>query len=351
MPHPAPPLVLLSAGSVFAVLFGLTALAAPPPPAGPPPADTSQARRINALLARTVNLGNALEAPTEGLWGVTLEERFFEDVADAGFTAVRLPVKWTAHHGPAPDYRIDPAFFARVDWALDQALSRRLAVVLNVHHFDEIHEDPSTANVARLTALWRQIAARHRDRPDAVVFELLNEPSGELTTARWNGIIPGLLAAVRETNPDRTVMVGPGRWNQIPELKNLRLPPDPNLIVTVHTYEPFEFTHQGAEWVGDDAPPPGRTFPAGDDERTIAAMLDVAADWSKARNRPLFVGEFGAYNKADLDSRVRWTAFMRDQFERRGFSWGYWELAAGFGLYDPATHRWREPLKNALLGG
>ena len=80
------------------------------------------------------------------------------------------------------------------------------------------------------------------------MFEILNEPSLKLTTARWSDEVPTLLAAVRETNPTRAVLVGPGNWNQIQELPDLKLPPDPDLILTVHTYEPFEFTHQGATW-------------------------------------------------------------------------------------------------------
>ena len=50
-------------------------------------------------------------------------------------------------------------------------------------------------------------------------------------------------------------MIGPGQWNSISGLKSLQLPEDDqNLIITVHYYLPFEFTHQGAEWVnGSDA--------------------------------------------------------------------------------------------------
>jgi endoglucanase len=69
-----------------------------------------------------------------------------------------------------------------------------------------------------------------------------------------------------------------------------------------------------------------------------------------ATHYPIFLGEFGAYSKADMPSRVTFTRLMRDQAEARGFSWSYWELAAGFGAYDPVAHAWRAPLKDALLG-
>ncbi|HBI42357.1 MAG TPA: endoglucanase, partial [Planctomycetales bacterium] len=75
-----------------------------------------------------------------------------------------------------------------------------------------------------------------------------NEPHNKLTEAKWNEVIPPVLAEVRKTNPTRPVIVGPAMWNGIGSLRKLKLPDDPNLIVTVHYYSPFEFTHQGAEF-------------------------------------------------------------------------------------------------------
>jgi endoglucanase len=77
--------------------------------------------------------------------------------------------------------------------------------------------------------------------------------------------------------------------------------------------------------------------------------LEKAAAWAKAHARPLFLGEFGAYQAADMDSRARWTRFVTREAERLGFSWAYWEFCAGFGAYDPQADVWREALKAALL--
>jgi endoglucanase len=76
----------------------------------------------------------------------------------------------------------------------------------------------------------------------------------------------------------------------------------------------------------------------------------MAKAWSDARRYPIFLGEFGAYSKADMTSRVNFTRLVRDQAEARSISWSYWELAHGFGIYDPVAHLWRTPLKDALLG-
>jgi endoglucanase len=51
-----------------------------------------------------------------------------------------------------------------------------------------------------------------------------------------------------------------------------------------------------------------------------------------------------------MASRVTFTRLVRDQAEARGIPWTYWELASGFGVYDPVAHEWRVPLLDALLG-
>ena len=84
-------------------------------------ADQKDAFYYNRVLGRGINLGNALEAPIEGAWGVTLRPEYFQIIKDAGFNAVRIPIRWSAHAETSPLYAIDAAFFDRVDWAIDQA--------------------------------------------------------------------------------------------------------------------------------------------------------------------------------------------------------------------------------------
>src|SRR5437588_6851367 len=91
---------------------------------------------INKKLGRGINLGNALDAPREGAWGVTLKAEYFKAIKEAGFDTVRLPVKWSAHAEGKPPYTIDPKFAERVDWAMDQALANKLNIIVNVHHYD-----------------------------------------------------------------------------------------------------------------------------------------------------------------------------------------------------------------------
>jgi endoglucanase len=312
--------------------------------------EKKDAAHYNRLLGRGVNFGNALESPREGEWGLTLKADYFEAVKKAGFNSVRVPIRWSAHAGDKAPFAIDAEFVKRIDWVIEQALSRELVVIVNVHHFDELYHDPDK-HEAKFLALWKQIAERYRDKPDRVYFELLNEPMDKLNEDRWNVLIPKALDVVRASNPKRTVIVGPAEWNGLKALDKLRLPEkDRNLIVTFHYYSPFHFTHQGAEWVKDSNKWKGTTWTGTTKEmEELAKDFDKAAAWAKKNERPLILGEFGAYQAADMDSRARWTRAVARGAEKRGFSWAYWEFGAGFGAYDPAAKAWREPLLKALI--
>jgi endoglucanase len=334
-------------------LAGIPTLAAGllllPGPARPAAAD-EDAFHYNRLLGRGINLGNTLDAPREGAWGLTIKPEYLRLIKRAGFDSVRIPVRWSAHAQDRPPFTIDPAFFRRVDEVVGQALAQDLTVVLNVHHYDEIFQEPAR-HLPRLEALWKQIARRYRGRPERLSFELLNEPHGALTPERWQRMVPQLLAAVRESNPRRVVIIGPGNWNNVYALDQLSLAEaDRLLVATVHYYNPMEFTHQGAPWVKGSGKWKGTTWTGTPKEVAVLRRdLGRAAAWGKKHRRPLYLGEFGAYAGADMDSRARWTRAVAREAERLGMSWAYWEFGSGFGAYDPAAGRWRRPLLDALL--
>lgn len=334
-----------------------TALPEPTPTPMPPtntPAPTLEpavdAFTMNRQLARTVNLGNALEAPSEGEWGMTLQAEYFQLIKQAGFTAVRVPIRWSAHAEANAPYTIDPAFFERVDWVIAQARQNDLTVLINMHHYEEMATDPRNHQV-RFIALWKQIAERYQSQPQAVLFELMNEPNGQLNASLWNKILAETLPVVRASNPIRNLVLGPAEWNNLRALKELKLPADDaHLIVTFHYYDPFQFTHQGAEWVQGADAWLGTTWSATSAQKqSVTFDLDRVAEWSQANNRPIFMGEFGAYSKADLESRQIWTDFVAREAEKRGFSWSYWEFGAGFGVYNREAQTWNEELLRALI--
>ncbi len=329
--------------------------------AAPPRQDCHAVSRETCAMAhslgRGVNLGNMLEAPREGDWGVRAEPRFIA-MAARHFQTVRLPVRWTNHAAPTADARIDETFARRVDGVVDALLARGVRVILNVHHYTqltggalhprEFAVDPAVLE-ERLENLWRQIARRYRHRPPQLLFELLNEPHGDLEGERWNRLAARLLAIVRASNPRRVVLIGPGDWNHPRALPRLSLPRDPFLIVAIHSYDPFEFTHQGVTWRPQPLPTGVRCCDEVQRKQVVQA-LDEAVRWNRASGVPVHLGEFGAYRAGDLPSRAAYARLVRDEAERRGIGWTWWEWGSDFsGVYDPARSAWVEPLRAALL--
>jgi len=292
-----------------------------------------------------------LEAPEEGEWGLFVREEYFDLIKEAGFDFVRLPVRWNTHAEQEWPYTVDPAFVARVDEVVKWALERDLTIILDFHHYEEMMTDP-WSNKDRFLGIWKQIAGHYKDYPSSVLFELLNEPNDQLNASLWNQYLLEALAVVRESNPLRDVVIGPASWNAYDWVSTLDLSNDEHLIVTFHYYLPFQFTHQGAEWAGQEAQAwLGTTWDATAAEKAeIRAHFDSVAAWAQRHNNVRFLlGEFGAYSKADMPSRARWTEFVSREAERHGFAWAYWEFAAGFGIFNPDARVLREELLKALI--
>jgi endoglucanase len=314
-------------------------------------------QRVRAL-GRGINFGNIFDAPTEGGWGLRADDELIDLVGRGGFTnSVRLPVRWSNHASADATARVDPAFFDRVEKTVDRLLARGASVLLNIHHYrqfdgdpldpGETAVDPAVVDV-RFLALWQQIAERFANRSPALMFEIYNEPHGRLEPL-WNDLLSRALRVIRQRNPERVVVVGPTEWNSANALPRLVLPPDRHVALTVHHYEPFNFTHQGAEWVSP-MKPLGTDCCNAAQQALMLRLLDLAAADAQRRQRPMLVGEFGAYSKAPLASRVAYLRLMRSAMEARQMPWMYWELASGFGVYDPMAKAMRRELYEALYG-
>ena len=107
-----------------------------------PAADAPRSLPVGAC----INMGNQLEAQKETAnGGVAIEAADFQRIRAAGFTTVRIPVRWSNKAGDGPDYTIDPKWMARVTEVVDQALAADLNVILNDHHFNALDADPAAS--------------------------------------------------------------------------------------------------------------------------------------------------------------------------------------------------------------
>jgi len=330
---------------------------------------------------RGLNLGNALDAPSEGEWGVTLTEQHFEGVATAGLDHVRLPVRFSAHAAHQRPFTLEPSFLQRVDWAIERATVRRLSVVVDLHHYNELMDDPK-AHMERFVAIWRQIAERYKDRPPTVAFELVNEPCKNLTPVLLNELVKQTIPVVRESNPTRLIIVDSYSWAASEYLNKLELPEDARIVASFHMYQPILFTHQGADWMGPEyqtegvvfpGPPPQPLQPAAGAQSlewvrnwfrdynslpaatnpsgpgAIARQFEFASKYVATTGKRVYLGEFAAIDKADPTSRENFLRITRTEAERRGFGWAYWDDGGRNRALDVKTGSWVPEVERALF--
>jgi endoglucanase len=277
------------------------------------------------------------------------EERYFKLIHDAGFQTVRINLNVLQRLNAKNGYRLSDAWLETLDWAVQNALANHLMVILDLHNFTDVAKDP-LGYKPRILAFWKQISVHFQDAPDSVLFEILNEPNGKLTPVLWNEFMHEALAVIRATNPTRTVVIGPPFWNSIDHLKDLSLPQnDRNIIVTVHYYVPMTFTHQGAPWVKGAAHLSGVTWGSSEDKKRMEDDFARVQAWSIQNHRPIFLGEFGSYDKAPMESRAAYAGFVARTAESLGWAWAYWQFDSDFIVYDINKDRWVEPLLKALI--
>lgn len=295
---------------------------------------------------RCINMGNALDAPTEGAWGHTIDAASFPRIAAVGFDTVRIPVRWSAHTSGAPDYRIDEAFFARVTEVINQALSSDLKVILNIHHFEGLNADPE-GHFDQFLALWSQIATRYRDLSESVYFEVINEPNAAFKGDIMRRYVRAAFDRIRETNPTRILIIGGDEWSGIRSLPSIPKIDDPNQVHTFHYYDPFPFTHQKASWTPRKDSDVVR-WGSEADRRELANAAEYAKAAQESLGIPVFLGEVGAYEKAPYDDIVEYTRATREAFEAAGISWCVWNFTATFPFFDSESANWDQQKLNAL---
>ena len=347
---------------------------------GPQPFTFGKPPAAATHFKKGINLGNRLEAPNEGDWGGKVLASDLPFIAKRGFDHVRIPIRFSGHAQSSAPYTIDAAFFSRIDAVLDQALAANLAVIVDMHAYDEMASNPNGQR-ERFLGLWSQIASRYENRPDTVAFELLNEPNTQLDSV-WNDIAAAAVAAVHATNPRRLVVVDTVFWADPSKLSSLALPDDANLLVAVHLYEPKLLSFQGKSWIGPEymttgvifpGPPatpvtpvaaasaaawaklwfdgyntqPAATNPSG--PATVTAQVAYLINYIKSQGRTVYNGEWGPQDGGDMDSRVRLVTEVRKQCEQAGIGWAIWEDPTNMKLFDSSAGTWVGSIIDALL--
>lgn len=335
------------------------------------------------------NLGNTFDAlgggkslESEVSWGQPKTTKAMIDgLAASGIKTIRIPVSW-GHHIMDSNYTIQKAWMARVKEVVDWAIEDGMYVVINIHH-DNYEKNakmparegfyPTNENYNNsadfVCNVWAQIALAFNNGYDEhLVFEVLNEPRLCGTNEEWyfnatspksiqamsnlNKLTQNILDVIRASggnNKKRLVAVPSLQASPESALaRAFKMPEDfdgskDRLIVSVHMYTPYNFAMES----------PGITRYSDSVKNEFTSMFKKLNDHFIANGYAVYIGEYGATNKNNLEDRIAWFHDFIKESRAYGmpcFLWdnGVWEVAGNdysehYGYYNRRTQKWYFP--------
>lgn len=315
------------------------------------------------------NVGNSLDVPDgETAWGnPKVSAELMQAVASAGFDLVRIPVTWTPHMGPGPEFVIENSWFERVAEVAGYARAAGLYAIINVHHdgadgFEQVEwitlndaagntTDENNALVrARFARVWAQIAKYFADWGEELLFESMNEihdgygPPDARHLAFVNELNQAFVDEVRKSGGNNTQrhLVVPGYNTNIDHtVAGFEKPNDPtpdHLILSVHYYDPYLFALQAKTTMW------GKASAEHDDwgqEDFVVQQFDKVKSKFIDHGLPVLIGEYGATNNQGFeDYRRYYMEYVTKAAVDRGMLPVYWDNGGrgsggeNFGLFD-----------------
>jgi endoglucanase len=192
----------------------------------------------------------------------------------------------------------------------------------------------------------------------------------------WGRVQGNIIDVIRSIDPWRTIVVGGAFFNNIDSMLALPHYNDDNLIYTFHFYEPFIFTHQGADWITpvtltsvrgmpwppDSGPTPQvpldlignfewqiRNYADIGSKAAVLEYIDKVVDFARERNVPVWCGEFGVFARNmpyTSPDRTRWYQFVVAAFNERSIPWTMWEYYGEFGIFT--SDNWHADINTDL---
>jgi hypothetical protein len=175
--------------------------------------------------------------------------------------------------------------------------------------------------------VWRGIARRYKDARPIWGFDLANEPVEEFVEEGcddWHDLAERTARAIREIDPQRTIIVEAPPWSSPESLADFTPIAVPNVVYSAHMYVPHPFTHQGVHQ--KNQPPlmyPGEIDGKHWDKAALQAALQPVVDFQRTHNVHIYMGEFSAIRWAPGDSACRYLRDVIEIFEEHGWDWSY----------------------------
>ena len=297
-----------------------------------------------------------------------IKEEDIKKISEWGFDHVRLPIDYNIVI--KPDGQLIEDGFNRIEKVIKWCKSYNLNIVLDLHKtlgysFDEGENESGFFTSKEYQDIfyrfWNEMAERFGKYEDMVMFELLNEVTDKEYLASWINIYKHAIGLIRAKLPNIKILIGSYWYNSVWTVKDLEGPFDENIVLSFHCYDPQLFTHQRAYWQ--------KTMPADfvteypvkygflrdkskeiygnsemyegfDENKTIDTeffefIFKSAIDTAEKFGTPLYCGEYGVIDRADIDSTLRWYKDIHEVLIRHNIGhalWSYREM--DFGLTD-----------------
>ncbi len=293
----------------------------------------------------------------EKAWGnPVVTEAMIQAVKNAGFNAIRIPIRWQCHITDVPKMSIDPAWIARIKEVVGWCLKNDLKVIINAHHEKWLENYPTDAykddNCNKLGLLWKNIASAFADYDSRLAFAGTNEvhikgewgkPEPE-NLAVQNAYNQKFVEAVRATggnNAKRHLIVQTYACNPWFGINGgFIIPKDAEgngnnyMSVEFHFYQPWSYagypnTGDRYDYWGDAYKDAGTTPPENEDWMTKFFEDDVKP-WSN-QGLGIVIGEWGVTNRntsnpGEVQSNMSYYCnFLTKEAHNRGFSTFVWD--------------------------
>lgn len=127
-------------------------------------------------------------------------QTLFDGLKEYGINTIRIPIAWTnlmkveKQSDGSNFYKINDAYFNRVEEVMNYALNNEMYVIINIHWDNGwwgMFGDKDTSVRAeawkKYEDFWKQIATRYVEYSDRLIFEGGNEELGERLNDDWKG--------------------------------------------------------------------------------------------------------------------------------------------------------------------
>ncbi len=271
----------------------------------------------------------------------------YTNIKEKGFDHIRVPIDFRLFYNEETN-TLDEELIKNYDKILDLAEWAGLYVIIDFHGWYDISSLKTDLNL--FVNIWKLVAERYKDRSNYVIFELVNEPSGNTAPpGGLNRLQKKAIEAIRESNPDRLILCAAPDGNQPWQLGELSIPEnDNNLAVAVHIYHPGEFTHQGYEWAGREKDKQVRLTDKHLEE--LNWNLNETKKFIDETGIPVIINEFGMNLEiSDNNDRYTYLGIITQFCRENNIPWTFWRYDwEQMGLYDQG--KWKEDILDVLFG-